>query len=78
MAWQRNRKLLACNLHRRVSVFFIAAFRIIYEGGKLRRVLIEAPFLGLAALVFSHGVALLGINQDVAPFFLAAWSALSA
>lgn len=48
---------------------FIAAFRIIYEGGNLRRVLIEAPFLGLAALVFSHGIALLGINQDVAPFF---------
>ncbi|AKX51713.1 holin [Thiopseudomonas alkaliphila] len=47
----------------------IAAFRIIYEGGKLRQVLIEAPFLGLAALMFSHGVALLGINQDVAPFF---------
>lgn len=48
---------------------FIAAFRIIYEGGKLRQVLIEAPFLGLTALMASHGVALLGISPDVAPFF---------
>lgn len=56
-------------LYTAVLAFFIAAFRIIYEGGKLRQVLIEAPFLGLAALMFSHGVALLGINPDVAPFF---------
>ena len=56
-------------LYAALLAFFIAAFRIIYEGGKLRRVLIEAPFLGLAALMFSHGVALLGINPDVAPFF---------
>lgn len=47
----------------------IAALRVIYEGGKLRQVLIEAPFLGLAALMFSHGVALLGLSSDVAPFF---------
>lgn len=47
----------------------VGAFRIIYEGGRLRQVLIEAPLLGLAALVFSHGVALLGISQDAAPFF---------
>ena len=56
-------------LYTAALAFLIAAFRIIYEGGKLRQVLIEAPFLGLAALMFSHGVALLGINQDVAPFF---------
>lgn len=56
-------------LYTAALAFLIAAFRIIYEGGKLKQVLIEAPFLGLAALMFSHGVALLGINQDVAPFF---------
>lgn len=56
-------------LYTAALALLIAAFRIIYEGGKLRQVLIEAPFLGLAALMFSHGLALLGINQDVAPFF---------
>lgn len=56
-------------LYTALLAFFIAAFRGVYEGGKLRRVLIESTFLGLAALMFSHGVALLGINPDVAPFF---------
>lgn len=49
--------------------FLIASFRIIYEGGKLRQVAIEAPLLGLLALAFSNALSLVGVSQDVAPFF---------
>lgn len=52
-----------------VLSFLVAAFRIIYEGGKLRQIAIEAPLLGLLALVISNAVALMGISSDVAPFF---------
>lgn len=49
--------------------FLVAVFRIIYEGGRLKQVAIEAPLLGLLALVVSNAVSLLGISPEVAPFF---------
>lgn len=52
-----------------VLSFMVASFRIIYEGGRLRQVAIEAPLLGLMALAFSNAVSLLGVSQDIAPFF---------
>jgi len=47
----------------------IAGLRIIYGGGTLRRVIIEAPLCGTLALAASHGLALLGIPTSTAPFF---------
>jgi lambda family phage holin len=47
----------------------IASLRVIYGGGTLRRMLIEAPFCGALALSASHGLALLGIPISAAPFF---------
>ncbi|WP_019409499.1 MULTISPECIES: phage holin, lambda family [Pseudomonas] len=47
----------------------IAALRIMYGGGTLRRMLIEAPLCGTLALAASHGLALLGIATSAAPFF---------
>lgn len=52
-----------------ILAFLVAVFRIIYEGGKLRQIAIEAPLLGLLALVISNAVSLLGISPEVAPFF---------
>lgn len=52
-----------------ILAFLVAVFRIIYEGGKLRRIAIESPLLGLLALVISNAVPLLGISPEVAPFF---------
>jgi lambda family phage holin len=47
----------------------IAALRIVYGGGSVRRVLIEAPLCGALALATSHGLTLLGIPLSTAPFF---------
>lgn len=47
----------------------IAALRVIYGGGTLRRMLIEAPLCGALALTASHGLSLLGIPLTAAPFF---------
>ena len=49
--------------------FLIGAARIIYDGGRLRRVALEAPFLGLIALAVSNAMPLIGVSPDVAPFF---------
>jgi lambda family phage holin len=49
--------------------FTIAALRIMYGGGTLRRVALEAPLCGALALATSHGLALLGIPSNTAPFF---------
>jgi lambda family phage holin len=56
-------------LYAAAIAFFIAAMRIVYGGGDLRRVALEAPFCGLLALAGSHGLALLGIPTSTAPFF---------
>ena len=47
----------------------IAALRVMYGGGTLRRVLIEAPLCGALALTASHGLALIGVPITTAPFF---------
>lgn len=47
----------------------IAALRILYGGGTLRRVLLEAPLCGFLALAASHGLELLGIPSTTGPFF---------
>lgn len=47
----------------------IASLRIIYGGGTVRRMLIEAPLCGALALSASHGLSLLGIPISAAPFF---------
>lgn len=47
----------------------IAALRVIYGGGSLRRVAVEAPLCGALALSVSHGLSLIGIPLSAAPFF---------
>jgi lambda family phage holin len=47
----------------------IAALRVIYGGGTVRRMLIEAPLCGALAVTVSHGLSLLGIPVSTAPFF---------
>jgi lambda family phage holin len=47
----------------------IAGLRVIYGGGTLRRMVIEAPLCGALALAVSHGLSLLGIPASTAPFF---------
>jgi lambda family phage holin len=47
----------------------IASLRVIYGGGTVRRVVIEAPLCGALALSASHGLPLLGIPISAAPFF---------
>lgn len=49
--------------------FGIAALRIIYGGGNLRSVALEAPLCGFLAMAISHGLELLGIPATTAPFF---------
>ncbi|WP_169900731.1 phage holin, lambda family [Pseudomonas gessardii] len=56
-------------LYAGVLAVIIAALRIMYGGGTLRRMLIEAPLCGTLALAASHGLALLGIPITTAPFF---------
>lgn len=56
-------------LYAAILSFLVATFRIVYEGGKLRQIAIEAPLLGLLALVISNAVSLMGVSPDVAPFF---------
>ncbi|WP_151883680.1 phage holin, lambda family [Pseudomonas putida] len=47
----------------------IAALRVVYGGGKLRQLVIEAPLCGFVALSASHGLSLIGIPLTAAPFF---------
>lgn len=47
----------------------IASLRVIYGGGTVRRMVIEAPLCGALALSASHGLSLLGIPASTAPFF---------
>lgn len=48
--------------------FAIAALRIIYGGGGLRRVALEAPLCGLLTTAGTYGLPLLGIPTSAAPF----------
>jgi lambda family phage holin len=52
-----------------ILALIIAALRIMYGGGTLRRMAVEAPLCGTLALAASHGLALLGIPASTAPFF---------
>lgn len=56
-------------LYAGLLAFFVAAFRIVYDGGRIRRIAIEAPLLGLMALVVSNAMPLIGVSPDLAPFF---------
>ncbi|MEK2611128.1 phage holin, lambda family [Pseudomonas shirazensis] len=47
----------------------IAALRVIYGGGGIRRMAVEAPLCGALALSASHGLSLIGIPISAAPFF---------
>ncbi|MBF8723109.1 phage holin, lambda family [Pseudomonas guariconensis] len=47
----------------------IAGLRVVYGGGSLRRMAIEAPLCGTLALSASHGLSLIGMPLDTAPFF---------
>lgn len=47
----------------------IASLRVIYGGGKLRQLIIEAPLCGALALSASNGLSLVGIPLTAAPFF---------
>lgn len=46
-----------------------AALRVLYGGGKIRQLVIEAPLCGFVALSASHGLPLIGVPQITAPFF---------
>ena len=46
-----------------------AGLRVVYGGGNLRRVLLEASLCGLLALAVSHGIGRVGIPSESAPFF---------
>jgi lambda family phage holin len=56
-------------LYAGILAVVIAALRVIYGGGTLRRMMIEAPLCGTLALAASHGLALIGIPSATAPFF---------
>ncbi|WP_296250298.1 phage holin, lambda family [Pseudomonas sp. UBA4194] len=47
----------------------IATLRIMYGGGRWRRVLLEAPLCGLLAVAASNGLSLIGIPLSTGPFF---------
>lgn len=47
----------------------IAALRVIYSGAPWRRMVIEAPLCGAFALSASHGLSLIGVPLNTAPFF---------
>ncbi|WP_070415267.1 phage holin, lambda family [Pseudomonas lundensis] len=47
----------------------IAALRVMYGGGGIRRMAVEAPLCGALALSASHGLSLIGIPISAAPFF---------
>ncbi|WP_332763125.1 phage holin, lambda family [Pseudomonas koreensis] len=47
----------------------IAGLRVIYGGGTVRRMVIEAPLCGALALSASYGLSLLGIPISAAPYF---------
>lgn len=56
-------------LYAGLLALIIAALRVIYGGGTLRRMAIEAPLCGALALAASHGLPLLGMPASTAPFF---------
>jgi lambda family phage holin len=47
----------------------IAALRVMYGGGTLRRVALEAPLCGAIALAAGAGVELVGLPSTAVPFF---------
>lgn len=47
----------------------IAGLRVMYGGGTLRRVSLEAALCGLLTLSLSHGLSLFGIAASTSPFF---------
>lgn len=49
--------------------FLIAALRIVYAGGRLRQVVLEAPLCGLLGVGVSHSTELLGVPSSVGAFF---------
>lgn len=55
----------------------LAAARLVYSGGSIRRALGEGFICGLITLALSNGLPLFGMPPEVAPS-LAAWSASSA
>lgn len=56
-------------LYAGLMAVLMAALRVIYDGGSLRRLLSEAPLCGAIALSASHGLSLIGIPLSAAPFF---------
>lgn len=46
----------------------IAVWRIIYSGGKLRQLALEAPLCGLLGVGVSYGPALIGAPQEAGVF----------
>ena len=66
MAWLENNWPA---LYAGLLATLIAGLRVMYSGGNLRRVMLEAPLCGLLALAASHGLALLGIPVSTGPFF---------
>ncbi|MGJ3439625.1 phage holin, lambda family [Pseudomonas sp. Je.1.5.c] len=47
----------------------IAALRVMYGGGGIRQIALEAPLCGALALSATHGLPLIGIPISTAPFF---------
>lgn len=47
----------------------IAVWRIIYSGGRLRQLLLEAPLCGLLGVGVYYGPSLLGLPEQAGVFF---------
>lgn len=56
-------------LYAGLLALIIAALRVMYGGGTLRRMAVEAPLCGALALATSHGLSLIGIPASTTPFF---------
>jgi len=57
------------SLYAGALAIIIAALRVTYGGGSIRRTAVEAPLCGALALSVSHGLSLVGIPLTAAPFF---------
>lgn len=49
--------------------FVVAGLRIVYSGGRLRQVALEAPLCGVLGLGVSYSTDLLGVPSSVGAFF---------
>ena len=49
--------------------FLIAIWRIIYTGGRLRQIVLEAPLCGFVGVGVTYGAELIGASSSIGAFF---------